>query len=446
MARESTTAAAGQPGTAERARRRIALRILPYLFFLYIIAYLDRVNVSYAALQMKSALNFTDAVLGFGAGIFFIGYFILEIPGALAVERWSARKLITGIMISWGLVTVLTAVAKTAHQYYVARFLLGAAEAAFFPGLIVYLTHWFRYEDRAKAVAGLMASIAISNVIGSPVSGLILDRVHWLGLPGWRWLFILQGIPAVIFGVVTLFYLTDWPADAKWLPEDEKQWIITELEREKQQKKAKRSYTVLQAFGQRDVILLAIIYFCAVTAHYGFILWLPTILKRASGLPNFTITLLAALPYLAGFIAMMLNGWHSDKTSERKWHTSLPLILAAGAFTSNVVFGGQLWVSVVLFALVGACLHGYLPCFWALPTITLSESAAAAAIGMINSIGNLGGFVGPYLVGYLSNRTHSFHAGLLCLGGGVLLSGILVLCLRVYHRPAEEPEVAAANP
>ncbi len=419
----------------KRARRRIALRLLPYLFFVYIIAYLDRVNVSYAALRMKTELSFSDAVFGFGAGIFFIGYFLLEIPGALIVERWSARKWITRIMVSWGILTVLTAFVKTSQQFYLARFLLGAAEAGFFPGLIVYLTHWFRYEDRAKAVAGLMASIAISNVIGSPVSGLILEHVHWLGLPGWRWVFILEGLPAVVFGVVTLFYLTDWPRQAHWLPADERDWITGELEREKQQKKAARSFTIWQALANRDVILLAVIYFFAVTAHYGFILWQPTILQRASGLPNFTITLISALPFLTGFLCMMFLGWHSDKTRERRWHTSLPLFISAAALLGNVMFGANLWVSVALFALLGACIHGYLPCFWALPTITLSESAAAAAIGMINSVGNLGGFAGPYTVGWLSTRTHSFHAGLLCLAGGLFISGCLVLCLRVYHRP-----------
>ncbi len=429
------------PAVGARARRRITWRLLPFLFLLYIIAYLDRVNVAYAALEMSRDLGFSDRVFGMGAGIFFIGYFVLEIPGALIVERWSARRWIARIMISWGLITVLmafigslwTTVLPTRWQFYLARFLLGAAEAGFFPGLIVYLTHWFRYEDRAKAVAMFMAAIALSNVIGSPIAGLLLG-VRWWGFEGWRWLFILEGIPAVVLGVVTLAYLTDWPRQAHWLAPEERDWITAELEREKQAKKAVRTYTVREAFRQRDVILLALIYFLAVTGHYGFILWLPTILKRASGLPNFTITLLAALPYVAGLAAMLLNGWHSDKTGERRWHTALPLFLCGGAFVLSIAFGSRLWLAVALFTLVGACLHSYLPCFWALPTISLSESAAAASIGLINSVGNLGGFVGPFVVGYLTTRTGSFQAGQAYLLAGLFLSATLVLLLRVHRR------------
>ena len=419
----------------ERARRRIARRIVPFLFICYVIAYLDRVNVGYAALEMKSALGFSDDVFGRGAGIFFLGYFLLEIPGALLVERWSARRWFSRIMISWGLITVLTAFIRNQWDFYGARVLLGAAEAGFFPGIIVYLTHWFRYEDRAKAVAGFMTAIALSNVFGSPLAGWLLG-VNWFGMEGWRWLFIVEGIPAVVLGVVTLGYLTDWPHQARWLPEDERRWIIEELEREKQAKKAVRNYTVWQALRKRDVILLALLYFLAVAGHYGFILWQPTILKRASGLPNFTITILASLPFLAGAVAMVLNGWHSDKTGERRWHAALPLFICAAAFLANLGVSSQFWVTVMLFTLVGAALHAYLPSFWALPTIALSESAAAVSIGLINSVGNLGGFAGPFIVGYLSSRTHSFNAGLICLMSALFLAGVLVLLLRVHRRPA----------
>src|SRR3990167_4727944 len=231
------------PDVAARARRRIARRLLPFLFALYIIAFLDRVNVAYAALGMTGDLGFSPEVFGFGAGIFFIGYFLLEIPGALLVEKWSARGWIARILITWGIVTLLVSLVKTAHQFYWARFFLGLAEAGFFPGIIVYLTHWFRSEDRAKAVALFMSAVPVSNILGAPVAGLILG-VHWAGLPGWRWIFILEGIPAIIFGVITIFYLTDWPEQARWLPPEEREWIRTELEREKQEKKAIRSFTV----------------------------------------------------------------------------------------------------------------------------------------------------------------------------------------------------------
>ena len=231
---------------ARRARHRITLRLLPYVLLLYVIAYLDRNNLATAALQMPHDLGFDDRVIGFGAGIFALGYVILEIPGTLIVERWSARRWITRIMISWGLVTMGMAFIRTPHQFYTMRFLLGLAEAGFFPGIIVYLTHWFIYEDRAKAVAGFMAAIPLAYAVGSPISGLLLG-VHWGGLRGWQWLFILEGLPALFFGVMTWFYLTDWPHQATWLPADEREWVINQLESEKQAKKSVRAYTVWQA-------------------------------------------------------------------------------------------------------------------------------------------------------------------------------------------------------
>src|SRR5438132_4595756 len=251
-----------------RARHRIARRLLPYLFVLYVIAFLDRMNISAAALQMPRDLGFSDRVVGMGAGIFFLGYLLLEIPGALIVERWSARKWIARIMISWGLMTVLMAFIHTSRQFYVVRFLVGAAEAGFLPGVIVYLTHWFRYQDRAKAVAFFYAANPLSYVIGSPLAGLLLG-LSWLGMRGWRWLFIIEGIPAAVVGIITLWYLTDWPRQADWLPADEQLWITTELEREKESKKRRHSLNVWQALRHRDVILLTLCYFCAMTGSYG---------------------------------------------------------------------------------------------------------------------------------------------------------------------------------
>src|SRR3989475_2076448 len=237
---------------AQRARRRIAKRLLPFLFLLYVIAFIDRMNVGAAALQMPHDLGFSEGVIGFGAGIFFFGYFLLEIPGALIVERWGARRWIARIMITWGMITVLMAFIHTERQFYLVRFFVGAAEAGFFPGVIVYLTHWFRYQDRAKAVAVFYAANPISYIIGSPLAGLLLG-ISWLGLRGWRWLFIIEGIPAIVFGVITVFYLTDWPRQACWLREDERDWLTTQLEREKQAKQKVRSYTIWQALSQRDV-------------------------------------------------------------------------------------------------------------------------------------------------------------------------------------------------
>jgi sugar phosphate permease len=417
---------AGEAEVAQRARHRIARRLLPFLFILYVIAFLDRMNIGAAALQMPRDLGFSEGVIGMGAGVFFVGYFLLEIPGALIVERWSARKWIARIMISWGLMTVLMAFIHTARQFYVVRFLVGAAEAGFLPGVIVYLTHWFRYQDRAKAVAFFYAANPLSYVIGSPLAGVLLG-LSWLGLRGWRWLFIVEGIPAVVFGFITIWYLTDWPHQADWLPEEEKLWIENELKEEKATKK--RSYRIWEALRHRDVILLTLCYFCAMTGSYGIAFWLPTILKRLSGQSDLRVTMMAALPYVAAFVTQQVNGWHSDRVNERRWHAAIPVLVCGVALGLAVVLRGNLGLSLALFVVAGGSFYGFQPVFWAVPTLFLSESAAAASIGLINAVGNLGGLVGPMVMGYLANRTHSFSAGLLYLVASLFTSGVLMLAI-----------------
>jgi MFS transporter, ACS family, tartrate transporter len=408
--------------------RKIGLRLLPFLFVLYIVAFLDRVNVSFAGLEMTRDLNFSDRVFGLGAGIFFIGYVVFEIPGALLVERWSARKVIARILLTWGIVTVLVALVRTPVQFYAARFLLGAAEAGFFPGVLVYLTHWFRYEDRAKAAALFMAAIPVANVIGSPLAGAIL-KVHWAGWPGWRWLFVLEGLPAVVLGVVTLYFLPDWPADAKWLAKDEREWITRELEQEKAAKIDARGISIGKALRMPRVILLTLVYFLSVTGIYGFAMWFPTILKRTTGYSDLTVTLLAALPYVAGVAAMLFNGWHSDRSRERRWHTAIPLFIAAACLGGAVFFSDQLGVAFALMIVSGACTTAFLPSFWPLPSEFLVASAAAAAMGLINALGNLGGFLGPFAMGFLRSRSGSFFPGLIVLLTCMAAAGMLVLLL-----------------
>jgi ACS family tartrate transporter-like MFS transporter len=410
----------------QRARHRIARRLLPFLFILYVIAFLDRMNVGAAALQMPHDLGFSEGVIGFGAGIFFLGYFLLEIPGALIVERWSARKWIARIMISWGVMTVFMAFIHTSRQFYVVRFLVGAAEAGFLPGVIVYLTHWFRYQDRAKAVAVFYAANPLSYVIGSPLAGLLLG-LSWLGMRGWRWLFIIEGIPAIILGFITIWYLTDWPEQAAWLSEEEKSWIITELKQEKAAKK--KSYRIWEALRHRDVILLTLCYFCAMTGSYGIAFWLPTILKRLSGQSDLKVTFMAALPYIAAFVTQQINGWHSDRKRERRWHAAVPVFVCGLALAFAVLYRGNLGLSLGLFILAGGSFYGFQPVFWAVPTLFLTESAAAASIGLINAVGNLGGFAGPMVMGYLAHRTHSFSAGLLYLVASLFVSGVLMLAV-----------------
>ena len=416
---------------AQRARRRISLRVIPYGFIRYIIAFLDRVNVGYAALQMAGDLGFSAEVFGFGAGIFFFGYVLLEIPGSILVERWSARKWIARIMISWGILAIMMAFVRTSTQFYWVRFLLGAAEAGFFPGIIVYLSHWFRYEDRAKAVALFMAAIPVSNLLGSPISGLLLG-VHWLDQPGWRWLFIVEGIPAVLLGFITIYYLTDWPREAKWLPEDEQQWIIQELEREKQQRKAVRQISMLQALRHRDVLLLVGAYFFATVGFYGLNIWMPTLLKQASGWSDLKVTVVAMIPHLAGLISMLLVGASSDRTGERRWHAASAMMLGGVGYVLVIVAGGNPLPVVAAFCVVAAGVDGYFPGFWPLPTAFLTESAAAASIGLINSFGNLGGFVGPYILGYVRTATNSFNIGLACLAVSMVLGAACVLSVRSH--------------
>jgi D-galactonate transporter len=418
---------------ADRTRRRVVVRIMPYLFVLYIIAYLDRVNVGYAALTMKDDLGFTDDVMGLGAGIFFIGYVLLEIPGTILVEKWSARGWIARIMISWGIVAILMGFVHTKTQFYSLRFILGAAEAGFFPGIIVYLSHWFRYADRAKAVAMFMAAISISNIIGSPVSGLLLGT-HWLGLAGWRWLFIIEGAPAIILGIVTIFYLTDRPHQATWLADDEREWLASELERENRVKQGAHAEgllrTVLQAFRHREVILLTLAYFFMVTAVYGLNFWLPTMVKRLSGSSNLVVSLISALPYCVGLISILLVGWSSDRTQERRWHTALAMMATSAGLLLSVAAGNWPVAAILMFCLAAAGTSGYLPGFWALPTSFLTGTAAAASIGLINSIGNLGGFTGPFVVGYLSKATNSFFGGMLYLSLSALTAAGIILSLR----------------
>ncbi|MBL8203715.1 MAG: MFS transporter [Blastocatellia bacterium] len=423
---------------AERARRRITRRLMPYLLVLYLIAYIDRTNVGIAKLQMQSELGFTEAVIGFGAGIFFLGYFLLEIPGTLIVEKWSARKWIARIMISWGIVATMMgfiglpflSFLSNTQQFYTLRFILGLAEAGFFPGVIIYLSHWFRYEDRAKAKARFMIGIPISTVIGVPLSRAILENINWYGWAGWRWVYILEGIPAIIFGIITLFYLTDRPHEAKWLPEDEKQWITNELAREREQKAAVGRAKLSEAFKHPQIILLVFIYLFAVTGNYGLTFFLPSITKNMQGMSVMWQTVVTTLPYICCTLAILYSGPSSDRTGERRWHTAVPILLMGVGMGMSAVTGNYLGITIIFLCLAGLA-PGAWPSFWSLPTAFLTGSAAATAVGLINSVGNLGGFIGPYAVGYLKDVTGGYKAGMLFLAGCALLAGLLATRIKV---------------
>lgn len=289
-----------------------------------------------------------------------------------------------------------------------------------------------------------MAAIPMSSIIGSPLAGWILSQ-HWAAIAGWRWLFVVEGLPAVLFGILTLIYLTDWPPQAHWLAADERAWIDAELKREKAAKSRLRAWTIWQAMRSRQVILLTLVYFFAIIGIYGFVIWFPTIVKRATNLPNMAVTLFSALPYVAGLIAMVLNGWHSDRTSERRWHTAFPLFLGAACLSVAIYSSAHLPLAFLCMVVVGACTTAFMPSFWALPTAILAESAAAASIGLINSVANLGGFAGPFLIGYLRTKTNSFTPGLVFLLICMVVSGLLALLLHAPQPSAQTSSESAAE-
>jgi ACS family tartrate transporter-like MFS transporter len=420
------------PDVGTRARRRIAWRLLPFVFILYMVAYIDRVNVSFAGLRMNAALGLSDRMFGLGAGIFYLSYVLFEIPGAIIVERWSARKWIARIMISWGLVTVLTGFVRTPGQFYAVRLCLGVAEASFLPGMIVYLTHWFRLRERSRAIACFYAAVPTASLIGSPLAGWLLG-VHWQGLAGWRWLFIVEGTPAVVIGIITIFYLTDWPAQARWLPQDERDWLVNELRAELQAKKRIRDYTITEAFCDRRVLCLGATWFLALSGSLGNVYWIPTFVKRLSGFSDRSVTSLLLIPALIGIAGTLINGWHSDKTGERRWHAAIPLLAAGLMYGFSIPARPDVPLAILLLLLGSGFFYAYLPVCWSIPTMILSESAAAATFGLINSIGQLGGLTGPLMIGFLNERTHSLTAGFGFIALVYAVAGSLILSLKIRN-------------
>ncbi len=429
MSTATMTATLAHSDVAQEARRHITRRLMPFLFVLYIFNYLNRVNVGYASLQMTADLGFSNTVFGFGAGIFFIGYFLLQIPSTLLTELWSARNFITLSLVIWGGLAALCGLIDTAREFYWVRFWLGAAQAGFFPGVIVYLTHWFRYQDRAKAVAMFMMAIPTSNMIGAAASAVLL-KIHWFGWGGWRWLLILEGIPTVLLGVFAYFYLTDRPKDAKWLSEAERAWITAELEGEQAKKQRSKKLTPLQAIREPKVVVLALACFCYITNSVGLASWLPKIVQRISGLSQTQVVLISGIPWLVAIPTMYITAAHSDRTGERRWHAAVGLFTVGIALSLSIAASSHLGLAVAAFCIATMALYSFPSPFWALPTMFLSGPAAAASIALINATGNLGGFVGPYMVGYLADLTGGYTAGLAYLGACGVAGSALVLSLR----------------
>ena len=405
--------------------KRTAWRFMPLLFICYVIAYLDRVNVGFAKLHMVSDLQFSDAIYGLGAGLFFVGYYIFEIPSNLILHKMGARKWISRIMISWAIVSMATAWVTTPEMFYVVRFLLGVAEAGFFPGMVLFLTYWFPSHRRGRMMALLMAGNPVSGIIGGPVSGFIMTACAGaFGLTGWQWLFIIEALPAVVLGVIVYFYLDDRVTDAKWLNEEEKAIIARDIDADN----AVRTHSSIKAmFKSPRVWLLCLILFSIVVGSYAVGFWLPTIIRNSGVSSPMIIGLLTMIPYTIALISMLLVSRNADRMRERRWHVVIPTLIAATGFCIIAFFNNQLIPAMIGLTLATAGVISALPMFWALPTSFLGGTAAAAGIALINSTGNLAGFVSPTLIGWLKTQTGSLTSGLFLVAGTMTLAAILVL-------------------
>jgi ACS family tartrate transporter-like MFS transporter len=445
---EGGASASASAAALERARRKAFRRLLPLCFVCYVIAYVDRANVSLAKLTMVRDLHgFDESVFGTGIGMFFIGYFLLEIPGTLIVEKWSARKWISRIMLTWGVMAAATALVTTPFQFYTVRFLLGLAEAGFFPGIIVYLTHWFPSRDRARALATFLIATPTAQIVSPKISNAFLrigttetidgvSVVHpqILGLQGWQWMYIGWGIPAVVLGVIVFFALTDRPRDARWLTKEERDALESELEREKALGGGKHRMKVVDALRHPKVLVLALAYFLIVSANYGVEFFLPSILKGWYSLKLDAITWLVILPPVVALCGQLFVGWHSDRKGERRLHAVIPVVGGASALALASLSQGHLALTIACFMLAFMGIKSYQPAFWSLPNLFLTEAAAAGSIGLINSFGNLGGFLGPYMMGHLKTWTGSFSIGIVILAGSMLLSATMLFFLGLGHK------------
>jgi ACS family tartrate transporter-like MFS transporter len=411
----------------KRTLRRISWRIVPFIMLLYFIAYIDRVNIGFAALTMKEDLGFTASILGFGAGIFFWGYFLFEVPSNIVLHKVGARLWIARVMVTWGIISGAMAFVEGPTSFYVMRFLLGAAEAGFFPGIILYLSYWFPARHRAGVTAFFMAAAPISTALGSPLSAALLEMNGVGGLHGWQWMFILEAIPALILGVVVFFYMTDKPEQAKWLKDDERAWLVKAMAEENAGKGDHAKHGIIAGLANPCVLALAMIYFGTSAGLYTLGIWAPQIIKQL-GVSSMTVGFLNAIPPIVSVVAMVLWSRHSDRTGERTWHVILAclaaaigLVVAAGA---NSIVG-----LIAALTLVNIGISCAKPPLWSMPTTFLSGAAAATGIATINSIGNLGGFAGPAMIGWVKDQTGSFSGGLYFVAGLLVMSAVLTLLL-----------------
>ncbi len=404
---------------------RLMWRLMPFLFLLYIVAYLDRINVSFAVLQMGGQLGLSDRVYGRAAGMFFAGYFFFQLPSNLVLEKFGVRRWISGLMVTWGVISCLMIFIRGPVSFYGMRFLLGAAEAGFFPGMILYMKRWFPARARARAVAWFMMANPIAGIVGSPVSGALLG-LSGKGLSGWQWMFLMEGTPAILLGVTVYWALADSPSDASWLQGEERSWLLERLAREQQAELVVQKGSFWQVLIAPRIWMLSLVYFGVSTTMYGVTLWLPSVIRSLSGLSYFQTGLVSALPFLATAIAMVLVGMRSDRTGERRWHTSIPAFVGALALVA-AGYGRSTLVVVACIGLGLVCAESMVGPFWAMATSRMAGLSAAAGIAVINSLANLGGYYGPDIIGFFRKLNGGFRGGLLAIGATLALSGTIAL-------------------
>ena len=410
----------------QRTMRKVYWRILPFTGLLYLICYIDRVNVGFAALTMRGDLGLSQAAFGLGAGTaFFIGYFVLEVPSNIILDKVGARLWIARIMISWGIVSGCTAFVVGPHSFYLVRFLLGLAEAGFFPGMVLFFTYWFPAVHRGRIIAGFMTAIPISIAIGAPVSTTLLELNGLLGLAGWKWMYLCEAVPAVLLGVFVLFYLTDRPEQANWLAPDEKAWLAGELARERREVESVRTYGFWESLYNPRVMALSAIYFGIAAASVGLVMFLAQIVKEL-GLSNLVTGYAASIPYIVGTLGMIVCGYITDRTRERRWNCfSACLIAVCGLVIAGLTLGS--WWSLAGLSIATIGFYGMKPAFWPMPSLFLTGTAAATGIAWINAVGNLAGTVTPFVVGWMKDVTGSFSGGLYALAAFALMSALVTL-------------------
>jgi MFS transporter, ACS family, tartrate transporter len=429
--------AGDRPDRHREVVSKVTRRLIPFAFICYVVAYIDRVNVGFAATVLQRDLGLTDSQYGYGAGLFFLGYCFFEVPSNLILDRVGARRWIARILIGWGIVSMGMVFVRDVNTFYLARILLGLAEAGFFPGIVLYLTYWIPAADRARTGALFMMAAPVAIIVGAPISNRLLALDGALGLRGWHWLFLIEGLPAVVLGIFALRALTDRPRDATWLSDGEREWLTRTMDQENARRAATGHTSLVRSLRSGRVWLLCSVYFLNTVVTYGIFLWLPKILTEAAGgRQSFGLSVMTALPFCAALVAMFLVGRHSDRTGERKYHVAACTMTAAAGLLLAVAFRGNLWLVVLSFTLSQVGQRSVQGVFWAIPPIFLGGTAAAACIGLINAIGNLGGWVGPSVMGMLRDATGTYSRGLLVLAAALVIETIIVISLRL---PARDP-------